>query len=120
MLSRLDYLKDTRGIGLFTARTGMGKCFALRCFAKSLNPNLYHMEYLCLSTVSVMEFYRQFCSTLGIEPKGGKPGMFRAIQEQVLYLYREKKQPLLLAIDEAQYLSTGILENIKMLIHTHL
>ena len=120
MLSRLDYLKDTRGIRLFTARTGMGKCFALRCFAKSLNPNLYHMEYLCLSTVSVMEFYLQFCSTLGIEPKGGKPGMFRAIQEQVLYLYREKKQPLLLAIDEAQYLSTVILENIKMLIHTHL
>lgn len=110
MLSRLDYLKDTRGIGLFTARPGMGKSFALRCFAKSLNPNLYHMQYLCLSTVSVMEFYRQFCSTLGIEPKGGKPGMFRAIQEQVLYLYRKKKQPLLLAIDEAQYLSTGILE----------
>ena len=44
MTSRLDYLKDTRGIGLFTARPGMGKSFALRCFAKSLNPNLYHME----------------------------------------------------------------------------
>lgn len=38
MTSRLDYLKDTRGIGLFTARPGMGKSFALRCFAKSLNP----------------------------------------------------------------------------------
>ena len=50
MASRLDYLKDTRGIGLFTARPGMGKSFALRCFAKSLNPNLYHMEYICLST----------------------------------------------------------------------
>ncbi len=117
MLSRLDYLKDTRGIGLFTARPGMGKSFALRCFAKSLNPNLYHMEYLCLSTVSVMEFYRQFCFCLGIESKGGKTGMFRAIQEQVIYLYREKKQPLLLAIDEAQYLSTGILEDIKMLMN---
>lgn len=56
MLSRLDYLKDTRGIGLFTARPGMGKSFGLRCFAKGLNPNLYHMEYICLSTVSVMEF----------------------------------------------------------------
>lgn len=117
MLSRLDYLKDTRGIGLFTARPGMGKSFALRCFAKSLNPNLYHMEYICLSTVSVMEFYRQFCSALGIEPRGGKPGMFRAIQEQVFYLYREKKQPLILAVDEAQYLSTGILEDIKMLMN---
>ncbi len=109
MLSRLDYLKDTRGVGLFTARPGTGKSFALRCFAKSLNPNLYHMEYICLSTVSVMEFYRQLCSVLGVEPRGGKPGMFRAIQEQILYLYREKKQPLLLAVDEAQYLSTGIL-----------
>ena len=39
MLSRLDYLKDTRGIGLFTARPGMGKSFGLRCFAKGLNPN---------------------------------------------------------------------------------
>lgn len=117
MLSRLDYLKDTRGIGLFTARPGMGKSFTLRCFAKSLNPNLYHMEYICLSTVSVMEFYRQFCSALGIEPRGGKPGMFRAIQEQVFCLYREKKQPLILAVDEAQYLSTGILEDIKMLMN---
>lgn len=117
MLSRLDYLKDTRGIGLFTARPGMGKSFALRCFAKSLNPNLYHMEYICLSTVSVMEFYRQLCFVLGVEPKGAKPGMFRAVQEQILYLYRDKKQPLLLAVDEAQYLSTGILEDIKMLMN---
>lgn len=92
MTSRLDYLKDTRGIGLFTARPGMGKSFALRCFAKSLNPNLYHMEYICLSTVSVMEFYRQLCSVLGVEPRGGKPGMFRAVQEQILYLYKDKKQ----------------------------
>ena len=39
------------------ARPGMEKSFALRCFAKSLNPNLYHMEYICLSTISVAEFY---------------------------------------------------------------
>ena len=45
------------------------------------------------------------------------PGMFRAVQEQILYLYKDKKQPLLLAVDEAQYLSTGILEDIKMLMN---
>ena len=72
MLSRLDYLKDTRGIGLFTARPGMGKSFAPRCFAKGLNPNLCHMEYICLSTVSVMEFYRQLCSVLGGGAQGRK------------------------------------------------
>ena len=95
----------------------MGKTYALRCFSKSLNPNLYHMEYICLSTVSVAEFYKQLCAILGVSSKGGKPGMFRAIQDQVWYLYHEKRQPLLLAVDEAQYLSTGILNDLKMILN---
>lgn len=64
-----------------------------------------------------MEFYRQFCAALGVSDKGGKPGMFKSIQEQIWYLYKEKRQPLLLAVDEAQYLSTGILNDIKMLMN---
>ena len=110
MTARLNFLKETRGIGVFTARPGMGKSYALRCFAKSLNPNMYHMEYICLSTVSVSEFYKQFCRVLGVNDKGGKTGMFQSIQEQIYYLYKEKRQPLLLAVDEAQYLNTGILK----------
>jgi len=117
MINRLDYLKDIRGIGVFTARPGMGKSYALRCFASSLNPSLYHMEYLCLSTISVADFYKQLCSILGVPDRGGKTTMFRAIQEQIAYLYKEKHQPLLLAIDEAQYLNTGILNDIKMLMN---
>lgn len=117
MTQRLDFLKDTRGIGLITSRPGLGKSFGLRCFKKSLNPNLYHMEYICLSTVSVIEFYRQLCAILGLSDKGGKPGMFKTIKEHIYYLYKEKRQPLLLAIDEAQYLSAGILNDIKMLMN---
>ncbi len=117
MLSRLDYLKDVRGIGIFTSTPGMGKTYALRCFAEELNSNLYHMEYICLSTVSVAEFYKQFCEVLGVSDKGGKPGMFKAIQEQILYLYRDKRQPLIIAIDEAQFLNTGIFNDIRMLMN---
>ena len=40
MISRLEYLNENRGIGLFTAAPGSGKTFALRCFAKKVNPNL--------------------------------------------------------------------------------
>lgn len=117
MIHRLNYLKEIRGIGVFTARPGMGKSYALRCFASSLNPSLYHMEYMCLSTISVADFYKQLCSILGVSEKGGKPAMFAAIREQITYLYKEKRQPLLLAIDEAQYLNTGILNDIKMLMN---
>ena len=118
MMSRLNYLKDTRGIGLFTSSPGRGKSFCLRCFAKDLNPNLFHMEYIPLSTVTVAEFYKELCSILGLETRGGKPRMFKALQEQIDSLYSEKRQPLLLAIDEAQYLSTGILTDIKMLMNS--
>lgn len=117
MLARLNYLKDIRGIGVFTAAPGMGKSFALRCFEHSLNKNLYHMKYLCLSTVSVAEFYKQFCEQLGLDTKGGKTVMFKAIQDRLYYLYKDKCQPLILAIDEAQYLSNGILKDLKMLMN---
>lgn len=72
--------------------------------------------YISLST-SVTEFYREFCELLGLETAGNKTGMFRAIQARVYYLYREKKQPLVLAIDEAQYLNYNILRDLKMLLN---
>ena len=117
MTNRLNYLKDIRGIGLFTASPGMGKSYALRCFSESLNPNQYRMEYLCLSTISVAEFYKEFCHILGVSDRGGKSTMFKAIKEQIRYLYKDKRQPLILAIDEAQYLNTGILNDLKMLMN---
>jgi len=117
MTDRLNFLKDVNGIGVFTASPGMGKSFALRCFHTSLNSSLYQMRYICLSTISVAEFYKQFCEQLGLDPKGGKTVMFKAIQERVFYLFKEKRCPLILAIDEAQYLNEGILKDLKMLMN---
>lgn len=117
MLSRLNYLKDTRGVGVFTSRPGRGKSLTLRCFAKDLNPNLYYMKYMTLTTVTVAEFYKELCQILGVSDKGGKPGRFRSIQDQIYSLYHDKRQPLILAIDEAQFLSTGILNDLRMLMN---
>ena len=117
MISRLTYLKNIRGIGVFTAPAGFGKTFALRCFAKSLDRNLHEVSYLCLSTISNTEFYRQFCATLGIDTPRGKPAMFRAIQERLVHLFKEKKKPFLLILDEANELSADILKDLKMLMN---
>ena len=117
MMNRLSYLKDVRGIGVFTAAPGMGKSHCLRCFEASLNKSLYDMRYICLSTISVGEFYKQLCEELGLETKGGKTIMFKAIQDRILYLFKEKKQPLILAIDEAQYLGNAVLKDLKMLMN---
>ena len=117
MTDRLNFLKDVNGIGVFTAPPGMGKSFALRCFCRSLNASLHMMRYVCLSTVSVAEFYKQLCEELGLDAKGGKTVMFKAIQERVFHLFKEKRCPLILAIDEAQYLNAGILKDLKMLMN---
>jgi len=117
MVARLDYLKDVRGIGVFTARPGMGKSYALRCFAASLNSNLYQVEYFCLSTISVSEFYKQLCICLGVDTSGSKIAMFKAMQERIYYLFKEKRRPLIIALDEAQYLSSAVLKDIKMIMN---
>lgn len=115
MLARLGYLKDIRGIGAFTAEPGQGKTFALRCFAKSLDTNLFSMKYLCLSTLSTVEFYRQFCVALGLDPLFRKHDMFKSIQDRLYYLFKEKRRPLLLALDEAHELCPAVLKDLKML-----
>lgn len=117
MQNRLAFLKNTRGIGLFTAPPGMGKTYALRCFSETLNPNLNQMIYSCLSTISVTEFYRNICVQLGLEPVGRKTEMFKAIQDRVRSLLKEKSKTLLIAIDECQYLNTDILRDFKLLMN---
>lgn len=117
MADRLNFIKDTRGIGIFTAPPGYGKTFALRCFASALNPNLFQIAYICLSTVSVIDFYRQFCEALHLGVSNQKSGMFKAVQERLFALYKEKRRPLILAVDEAHELDDRILKDFKMIMN---
>jgi type II secretory pathway predicted ATPase ExeA len=117
MVSRLNFLKDIRGIGVFTAVSGSGKTFAVRCFVESLNPNLYESHYLCLSTVSIMDFYRQICTSIGVEPSGRKADMFRAIKENLYYVKKEKRHTIIIILDECQFLSYAVLCDLSMLMN---
>jgi type II secretory pathway predicted ATPase ExeA len=117
MTGRLSYLSNIRGAGVFTSRPGFGKTFALRCFARSLDRNLSETAYICLSTVGITDFYRQFCAAPGIDAPHGKPAMFRVIQDRLYHLLKEKRKPFLLIIDEAHELSDAILKDLKMIMN---
>ena len=99
-------LATTRGLAWKAmpnpACESMGKSFALKAFSENLNPNLYKPVYICLSTVTVGEFYRQLCDMLGIVDALGKNGRFNAIKDVIQNMYMEKKQTLILIVDEAQ------------------
>ena len=113
--ARLSHLARTGGIGLVTADPGTGKTFAVRTWAERLNPNTNRLVYLCLSTVTNMEFYRELCQGLGVEPCFKKTDMFRDIQACVRSLVEERRQRVTLVVDEAHYLQTSVLRDLQML-----
>jgi type II secretory pathway predicted ATPase ExeA len=117
MLNRLDFIKDSGGIGVFTAAPGFGKTYTLRCFVHPLNPQLYRVLYICMSTVSVIDFYRQLCMELNLDVSNKKSTMFRTIQERLLSNMREHRAHYIIVIDEAHHLDTAILSDIKMLMN---
>lgn len=116
-LSRLEHLKNIKGIGLFTGLSGIGKTYTLRCFANSLNPNLYKVIYITLSTVTVLEFYKSLAYGLGVEVFSKKVDLFKAIQERIISLSKDKKITPVIIIDEAQYLKTEVLNDLKLLLN---
>ncbi|OGO86083.1 MAG: hypothetical protein A2Y22_08795 [Clostridiales bacterium GWD2_32_59] len=115
--ARLDHLKNIKGIGVFTGCPGMGKTFAIRSFVNSLNPNLYKVVYIPLSTVTVIEFYKALAYDLDIEVSPRKIDLFRDIQARLRSLVTDKKLTPVIIIDEAQYLKTAVLDDLKVLLN---
>lgn len=116
-LARLEHLKKLGGIGLFTGLPGTGKTFSLREFAKTLNPNLYKVIYIPLSTVTVLEFYKSLAYGLDLDPPNKKVDIFKAVQERIITLSKDKRITPVIIIDESQYLKTGIFNDIKLLLN---
>lgn len=115
MEGRLEYIKNHPGIGLFTAGPGYGKTFALRRFAENLNPNITKFVYICLSTVSTTEFYKQLCNEFGLVTSQKKSSMFKELQEYFKTMSYNKRIHCIICLDEAQYLNNDILKDLKML-----
>lgn len=114
---RLNYLLNTKGIGIITGASGKGKTYSIRYFTEHLNKNLYKVAYLQLSTLTVMDFYKGLCKELGIEPLNKKIDMFKQIQERIRNLAVDRKIMPVIVCDEAQYLRTDILNDLKMLLN---
>lgn len=112
---RLDYLAKTKGFGLLTGAAGRGKTTIIRKWAEKLNPSLYKVVYSSLSTLTVQEFYRSLACGLGAEPSFRKIENFNIIQEEITRLALEKKRTPVIIIDEANYIKSAIMNDLKML-----
>lgn len=112
---RLSYLAQTKGFGLLVGAPGLGKTTALRSFAASLNPANFKVVYTALSTLTVQGFYRHLVAALGSDPCYHKTDNFRLIQSAVNRLAIEKRITPVFILDEANYLGTAVLNDLKLL-----
>lgn len=114
-LFRLDYLTKTKGFGILTGAPGRGKTTVVRNWTASLNSSLYKVAYTSLSTVTVNEFYRVLATALGAQPEYKKTENFQVIQNEITRLTLDKKKTPVIIIDEANYISNSILNDLKIL-----
>ena len=112
---RLNYLAKIKGFGLLTGSPGRGKTTAIRTWARGLNPSQYKVVYTCFSTFSPNDFYRNLARELGAQTYYRKPDNFRVIQEELTRLSVEKRKTPVIIIDEANYISSTILNDFKLL-----
>lgn len=112
---RLNYLLHTKGFGLLTGNPGCGKTTSIRNWVSSFNPSLYKVIYSSLSTLTVMEFYRNLVTSLGQVPFFRKADNCRTIQTEITRLALEKKVTPIIIIDEANHISNAILNDLKIL-----
>lgn len=113
--TRLTYLQSTKGYGILTGGAGKGKTTAIRVWTSKLNPSLFKVVYSSLSTLTVNEFYVNLASGLGLIPKHRKADNFHLIQDEIDRLAVEKRITPVFIIDEANHISNGVLNDLKIL-----
>lgn len=102
--ARLDYMKDKGGFVLISGAPGVGKTTLVRSFAESLDAKFFKIAYAPLSTVSVIEFYRQLSFLLTGDIPHRKDLLFRTIQEAIMEMAVNQKTIPIIILDDAHFL----------------
>ena len=117
LTSRFSYLKEIKGVGVFTGHPGYGKTFAIRSFIDNLNKDLYKVIYLSTTAdLTVFDFFKEISKALSLEVGNYfKLDMYNNIQKEIKNLVQIYKITPVIIIDDAHNLSRGIIKNLKVL-----
>lgn len=115
--SRFNYLREVKGLGVFTGLPGYGKTFTVRSFIKNLNEDLYKIIYICsYDNLTLFDFFKEILNALNLDTKACyKTDMYNNIQKAIKRLVEiDRVQPIII-VDDAHTLSREILKSLKIL-----
>jgi type II secretory pathway predicted ATPase ExeA len=102
-ISRLEFMKEVRGIAVVSGPSGVGKTTVLRYFVESLNDRDYRAAYAALSTLAPRDFYRQIAMLLSGQAAYNKTKLFADIQHAIMQLAIEQKKVPIIIFDDAHF-----------------
>lgn len=109
-LSRLNYLKEIKGIGLITGVVGIGKTSLLRKFKDKLNPEKYNVINVSINNIGKFEFLNIVCTALGIDTGSCYPSTLKQnIQDIIRKQKEEYGKETIIIIDNAEKLTRAML-----------
>ena len=118
-LAHLMYAINGDGIVLLTGEVGAGKTTVCRCFLEQIPPNC-NVAYIFNPKLTVDELLQSICDEFNVEVKR-RPDAPATVKDYVdaltahLLTAHGAGQNNLLIIDEAQNLSTDVLEQLRLL-----
>jgi MSHA biogenesis protein MshM len=101
---QLNWLLDTRGIGVVTGDAGIGKTTAIREWVNSLNPLTHKVIYQPDNHFHAFDIYSQFAEHLGLNIVHRYSRLWRTLKQELLHCYEEKKVTSVWILDEAHQL----------------
>lgn len=115
-LNRFNYLKEIKGIGLFTGPPGFGKTYVINYFINNLNHDLFKIIYISASKdMTVFDFLKVISNNLNLDTGACyRIDLYNNIQKEIKRLVlHDRVQPIII-IDNAQNLSRETLFSFKV------
>ena len=98
---KLNWLLQTKGVGLITGEAGTGKTTVLREWVNSLNPMMHHVIYQADNHFKAFDIYSQLAESLGLEKCVRYSTLWRTLKRELLNLIDNKQLSPIWILDEA-------------------